>query len=202
MKDLRLGINLVDLDPLYKGGINTFALGLIQNLKLKNKVIIFSTINNYKFIKENTKNKNYEFVIVKNKGFVVKFIRLFSIILKNSLLYKISVDIEYFGIKNIINSKCNVFYCPLTHLRPLNLKIQTVTSIHDIQHLNLPENFNFFEKNYRNLLHSSTIKYSKKIQVSSIFIKKNLIKFYFKNVKDKIIVIPEGVSKNFRCPKC
>jgi len=46
MNDLKLGINLVDFDPTYKGGINTFATGLIEKLKIKNKILILATEQN------------------------------------------------------------------------------------------------------------------------------------------------------------
>jgi glycosyltransferase involved in cell wall biosynthesis len=198
MNDLKLGINLVDFDPTYKGGINTFATGLIEKLKIKNKILILATEQNYNYIKKNIVKKNFFFLKIKKKSFAIKLLRLLSIILKSQLMYKISVYLEYSKVTKKIDRNCNLFYCPLTNLRPLNLKIKTITSIHDIQHLNLPENFSLFEKNYRELLHSTTVSNSSIIQASSFFIKKNLIKFYSEKIKSKIIVIREGVSEKFK----
>ena len=82
----------------------------------------------------------------------------------------------YKKIKEKIEQNCDVFYCPLSYLKPFNLKIPTVSSIHDLQHLHYPDNFNFLQYKYRNFSFEETIKKSTVIQASSLFIKKDIIK--------------------------
>ncbi len=169
-KKIRLLVNLVDFDTKYQGGINTFATGLLSELKLNKKITILTTAKRLKSIKKIFNSKKFKYLIIKDKNLYTKFFRFLSIIFNSTLIYKISVKLEYLETINLINTSYDVLYCPLTNLRPLDLKIKTITSIHDIQHYNLPQNFSFFEKRYRNLLHTTTINYSSKIQVSSKFI--------------------------------
>ena len=96
--------------------------------------------------------------------------------------------------------KCDVFYCPLSYLKPYNLNIPTVTSPHDFQHLHFPENFDWLRLKYRNIAFNLTIKKSNFIQASSNFIK-NDIKSNFKIKDNKIFVINEGVSNKFIASK-
>lgn len=196
-KKIRLLVNLVDFDTKYQGGINTFATGLLSELKLNKKITILTTAKRLKSIKKIFNSKKFKYLIIKDKNLYTKFLRFLSIIFNSTLIYKISVKLEYLETINLINTSYDVLYCPLTNLRPLDLKIKTITSIHDIQHYNLPQNFSFFEKRYRNLLHTTTINYSSKIQVSSKFIYNNITKYFSKKISKKLFVISEGVSQNF-----
>tara|TARA_B100000989_G_C19529462_1_gene468812 strand:+ start:3204 stop:4358 length:1155 start_codon:yes stop_codon:yes gene_type:complete len=196
-KKIRLLVNLVDFDAKYQGGINTFATGLLSELKLNKKITILTTTTRLNSIKKIFNGKKFKYIIIKDKNIYTKFLRFLSIILNSAFIYKISVKLEYLETFNLINTNYDVLYCPLTNLRPLNLKIKTVTSIHDIQHYNLPQNFSFFEKRYRNLLHTTTIKYSSRIQVSSKFIYKNIAKYFSKKISKKLFIISEGVSQKF-----
>ncbi len=196
-KKIRLLVNLVDFDAKYQGGINTFATGLLTELKLNKKITILTTTTRLNSIKKIFNGKKFKYIIIKDKNIYTKFLRFLSIILNSAFIYKISVKLEYLETFNLINTNYDMLYCPLTNLRPLNLKIKTVTSIHDIQHYNLPQNFSFFEKRYRNLLHTTTIKYSSRIQVSSKFIYKNIAKYFSKKISKKLFIISEGVSQKF-----
>lgn len=196
-KKIRLLVNLVDFDTKYQGGINTFTTGLLSELKLNKKITILTTTKKLNSIKKIFNDKKFNYITIRDKDINTKFLRLLSIILNSTLIYKISVKLEYLSIFNLINTSYDVLYCPLTNLRPLNLKIKTITSIHDIQHYNLPQNFSFFEKRYRNLLHTTTINYSSKIQVSSKFIFNNITKYFSKKFSKKLFIISEGVSQNF-----
>ncbi len=196
-KKIRLLVNLVDFDTKYQGGINTFAIGLLSELKLNTNITILTTKKKLNSIKKIFYKRKFKYITIKDKNIFTKFLRFISVILNSTTIYKNSVKLEYFKIINLINANYDLLYCPLTNLKPLNLKIKTITSIHDIQHYNLPENFSFFEKRYRNILHSTTINYSKKIQVSSQFIFKNITKYFTKKISKKLFIISEGVSRDF-----
>ncbi len=196
-KKIRLLVNLVDFDINYQGGINTFTTGLLSELKLNQKITILTTTTRLNSIKKIFNGKKFKYITVSDKNIYTKFLRFLSIILNSTLIYKISVKLEYSESFDLINTGYDLLYCPLTNLRPLDLKIKTITSIHDIQHYNLPQNFSFFEKRYRNLLHTTTINYSSKIQVSSKFIYNNITKYFSKKISKKLFVISEGVSQNF-----
>jgi len=197
VKKIRIGVNLIDLNLSYSGGLNTYTLGLLASLSKITNLIIFTEEKKIKFLKKNLAKETI-FISTKEKRFIVKFLRFLSVLTKNECIYELSINIEYKEITKEINKKCDIFYCPLTCLRPLTLKVPSITSLHDIQHLLFPKNFTFFERQYRDLLTNSTIKHSTSLQVSSNFIKRNILQFFSKNISNKIYKIEEGVSNNFK----
>jgi len=68
---IKLGINLIDFKKNYLGGINSFTLGLIEELEKKNiKVIIYTNKESEKFLKIKFK-KSKIFVFNKNKFYLL-----------------------------------------------------------------------------------------------------------------------------------
>jgi glycosyltransferase involved in cell wall biosynthesis len=192
---LNLGINLVEFKKDYVGGINTYAIELIKELeKKKINIYIFTNKDSANFLKKNLKN-SYIIVFKKNK-FVFLFLQLFCIILDYEKLFCWIENYYYKDVKKIIEEKCDVFYCPLTYLKPYNLRIPTISSPHDFQHLHFPKYFNYFRLKYRNIAFNLTVKKTTIIQASSSFIKNDIQK-KFGISKNKIIIINEGVSNEF-----
>jgi hypothetical protein len=109
--------------------------------------------------------------------FVFLFLQLFCIILEYEKLFCWIENYYYKDVKKIIEEKCDVFYCPLTYLKPYNLKIPTISSPHDFQHLHFPKYFNYFRLKYRNIAFNLTVKKTTIIQASSSFIKNDIQKF-------------------------
>jgi len=196
---LRLGVNLNDFKKNYRGGINSFALGLLKELEKKKILLnIYTNKDSKTFLKKILKKSNI--ITIDNSKLIYLTLQFFCIIFG---MKKNFLDLENFYYKNIkrkIEQDCDVFYCPLSYLRPYNLKIPTVSSIHDLQHLRYPDNFNFLQFRYRNFSYEETIKKSTIVQASSLFIKKDITKFY-PNIKKKIEIIREGVSSNFKFKK-
>jgi glycosyltransferase involved in cell wall biosynthesis len=192
---LKLGINLIDFKKNYLGGINSFALGLIEELEKKNiKVIIYTNKESEKFLKIKFK-KSKIFVFDKNKFFFL-FLQFFCIIFNLEKIFCAVENYYYSSIKKKIEDNCEIFYCPLSYLKPYNLKIPTLCSPHDFQHLHYPQYFNYLKLKYRTIAFNLTVKKSTKIQASSYFIKKD-IQNYFNINNKKISIINEGVSNKF-----
>jgi glycosyltransferase involved in cell wall biosynthesis len=196
---IRLGINLTDFKKNYRGGINSFALGLLQSLERKKILLnIYTNKDSKVFLKKIFSKSNI--IIINNFKLIYLILQFFCIIFGDKKKFVNLENAYYKKIKKKIEQSCDVFYCPLSYLKPFNLKIPTVSSIHDLQHLHYPDNFNFLQYKYRNFSFEETIKKSTVIQASSLFIKKDIKKFY-PNIKNKIEVIHEGVSSDFKFKK-
>jgi hypothetical protein len=192
---LSLGVNLVEFKRNYVGGLNTYALELIEELEKRNlKINIFTNKNSSEFLKKRFKNSNI-FILHKKKITTLSF-QFFCIIFNFEKLFCLLENRYYKNIKKIIENNSDVFYCPLSYLKPYNLNIPTICSPHDLQHLHFPKYFNYLRLKYRIIAFNLTIKKANLIQASSNFIKKD-IERKFKINKNKIIIINEGVSNKF-----
>ena len=193
---LRVGIDLTNFKKEYRGGINSFALGLLKSLeKEKVKLIIFTNKNSKIFL-EKIFTKSEFIIFSKSKIFYLFFQFIFMVFNDKKNFLHVE-NLYYKNLKKIIENTCDIYYCPLSYLRPYNLNIPTLSSIHDLQHLHYPEYFNFLQTRYRNFSFEETIKKSTIIQASSNFIKKDILTFYKKINKKKIKIIQEGVSSDF-----
>jgi glycosyltransferase involved in cell wall biosynthesis len=112
---------------------------------------------------------------------------------------KIYNRLKNWEINNII--KANSFdyiYTPTTYLNYKIDGIPTLVSLHDIQEKDNPENFSMLERIYRNFFVNLTLDGSKKIHVSSEFIKSTIVRHYGRvHKKIDFIVVGEGVDLEF-----
>jgi glycosyltransferase involved in cell wall biosynthesis len=196
---INLGISLLNFKPEYSGGINSFSLGLLKPLEKKCKLHIFTNRKSYDFLKK--KFPKSKITIFSKNNLLYLFIQTIALFVKSEKLFKYNELIYFNRLNKKINSSCNVFYCPLSYLKPLGLKIPTVTSIHDLQHYHMPKNFNFIQLKYRKLMYKITIENTTIIQASTNFIKDDIKKIYPKTNKKKITVINEGISSDFTFKK-
>jgi hypothetical protein len=197
---IRLGINLVSFKKDYKGGINSFALGLIKALEKKNIQLNIYTNKESKFFLQKIFKKS-KITTIEQSKIIYLFLQLFCLLFNKKKLFINLENAYYKKIKKIIDRECDVFYCPLSYLAPFNLNIPTVSSIHDLQHLHYQNYFNILQLKYRNFSFDETIKKSTILQASSRFIKKDINKFYPNINKNKIKVINEGISEDFKFKK-
>lgn len=197
----RICIDLTGMNPLYRGGVNTYIYGLINGfheIKTNYQINIVCTQEIYKNLKL-PKKKNIKFIRV------TKPYRFYSILLKISILlnlkeiYFIINNIKWEKITKICDNNGDLVYIPTTILNGYNGKKPRVLSIHDIQHIHYPKNFKYFELRSRQFAYDLSIKYAHSIQASSNFIKNDLLKNFKFLKKKKIPVIREGIDiKKFK----
>ena len=202
---MRLGIDLTNLDPKYKGGSNTYCEGLIEGLKENNnsKISIQIYTNKDYFKKKKFKKKNFIFYTYSptflKKIFIITYNRLFPFFsffigdLKYSLDYYFR-NFLYRNFKKLVEKNSDILITPNVTLKIYNLSIPTITNLHDIQHIHYPELFSFSEKCRRDFSYSNTAKYSSKIIASLNFIKKDLRNQFRFLKSNKIEVIYAGVD--------
>jgi glycosyltransferase involved in cell wall biosynthesis len=196
---MRLGIDLYALNLSYKGGVNSFAFGLIEALIATKPAGTALVV-----ICERGKESELKAIIgdcvvlkVKKYRYISYCIETLSIVVKlNALRYALrTLYMRYIvGFSRIVEASCDVLYVPTTVLNDYSLAIPTLVSMHDLQHYRIPENFGCFERSWRSMRFELTAKYATHIQVSSALIKNDILT-YLKSVRSECItIIPEGVN--------
>lgn len=198
---MRIGIDCIGVDPQYCGGVNTYVFGIIKGFKSQNagnfSIIIFCTSKNIHLFKEYEKDNLFKIVILNEFTFFIrKLFRIVPYILNSGCLWRKFWNLytKISGINSKIESECDLLYTPTTLLNVYNLNIPTILSMHDIQHYHFPE---FFTNRQLKLLHLafiSSAKSSNYFQVSSQFIKNDLLNYFKFLNKNQLIIIPEGVD--------
>lgn len=201
---MNIGIDLTSIDPSYRGGVNTYTIGLLQgllNISINHKIILFVNPHNKYYFGGFPKKNNTELFVIPNSGVV------------NRIFHSISARSAYLGNKkfhqiisdNVLHSKArtmdaysDLIYIPTTVLYPYTYYKPTLLSMHDIQYEHYPQFFSKWELIRLKVRYELSAEKATYLQASSQFIKEDLLS-HFKNLsREKIVVIPEGVStENF-----
>ena len=196
---MRIGINCLDLNPEYVGGVNTYLFGLLDAFA-KNKEHSFSvfTLKKNSFLfKKYSKCSNIEQVIIKRNKVTILFKRIIkrAALYSNSIiLYKYVNDLLFKNEANLIQKNIDILYFPTVALTYFSYHVSTVVSMHDIQQVHFPFFFSKHELFFRRITYNLTANYSNYIQASSDYSKSDFLN-YFKNLKEsQMVVIPEGVN--------
>jgi glycosyltransferase involved in cell wall biosynthesis len=200
---MKLGIDCISVDPLYKGGVNTYIFGLLDGFSCftdsgtEIEFTIFCTSHNQASFKKYTKYSGIKIVIIDSyRTMYRKLFMLTPFVIGSSTLWKIFNDlyVSILGIKDTIENNCDLLYTPTTTLKFYNLDIPTVLSMHDIQQYHYPEFFSKKELRLRRLTFENSAKTATYIQASSYFIKNDLLEHFVWLNPEQIVVIPEGVN--------
>ena len=197
-----IGINCLDVNKKYSGGINTFLSGILTGLsdgrKNKNYIIYCSKDNEIFF------NKYKPFFKIKTFDYKKNFYYSFYIICSLFNFEKLFLFFNYLFTNKIFNEiydKTKILYTPTSILTSYFFKGKNMVSPHDLQHIYFKKNFNYFRLKFRNMSYKLTIYNSDTIQASSRMIKNSILK-HFKIKNNKVVIIPEGVNlKEFKPSK-
>lgn len=196
---MRIGIDCLNIKANYRGGINSYTLGLLNGFKSidsDNEYIIFCTDKN-KELFEKYNQGNFKLIVINDFIMVLnKYIMLFPLIINSVKFWKFINDSYYriLGIKKLIETNCDILYISTTVLNIFNLQIPTILSMHDIQHHHYPEFFSKIRLKWRRLTFKNSAKYASYFQASSNFIKEDLLSIFHEIDEKQIVVIPEGVN--------
>ncbi len=190
---MNIGIFCSGIGSGYVGGTSTYMFGLLDGfsrLESEHTFHIFVDANVVESLSQRVKSQD----IVLHP---VRYLWLQSGMDKSWLFnsFYLSEKLNYLFARkmaNIIKRKADILYTQNT-LPVYHLNVPKVVSMHDIQHVHFPQFFDLRTKLKRKLKYTLTAKNSDYIQVSSQFIKKDLLN-HFKFLKsEQIFVIPEGV---------
>jgi glycosyltransferase involved in cell wall biosynthesis len=200
---MKIGFLLINNNPLYRGGVNSFLNGFLSGLKEEDKTNKYYLLvcdsdaqyyqkylsKSFHIVKFSDKNKptlgfRYFLLNIMTAPFLRNFYYIFE-----SFLYS-----ELRGQINSLN--LDVIYSPSMPFFPLHLKGKMIISPHDIQHLHFPHYFSVFEKWTRATVFQPSMHLSNVVQASTNFMKKDFNKMMGVPLR-KITVIPEGVMDIF-----
>src|SRR5574341_170204 len=196
---MKIGINCRAVDPSYKGGVSTYTFGLLDGFaKVGNEhqFYIFATTQNVFAFKKYKQYKNFNVILINNNfNYFKKILRRISLLTGSLKVYKFINDLVFNNnITKLMDSKSDIIYTTTTTLLTFNNKKISVLSIHDIQQFHYPEFFTKFELLKKRVTFQLSVNNANYVQVSSEFVKCDLLE-HFKNLKpEQIVVIQEGVD--------
>lgn len=95
--------------------------------------------------------------------------------------------------------KPDLFHAP-SFIVPFLSNVPLVTTIHDLNHVVLSENYSIFHRLYYSVLLSRKIKKAKSVITVSEFSRNEIVNF-FRTSPESVTVIHNGISKNFQDPQ-
>jgi len=196
---IRVGIDCLFADPRYKGGVNSYTLGLLGGFSKvapsNFQFILFCTEKNRNLFSDLENSPQFQIQeIPLSNSFSRKLFRGIGIFSRQIPLFVKFSNIFMENFVSIANGACDILYCPYTVLTAYNFSVPTLLSMHDIQHVHFPEFFSFVERWKRHAYFSASAQYATYFQASSMFIKEDLLSHFPWIREDQIVVIPEGVD--------
>ena len=144
MKKIRIGIDITDLSSNFYGGLDTYCVNLIKGfskIDTNHKIVIFLNRKYYEKRKKNLSFKNnisyqlYDISIL-YKVLIKIYNRVFVPI--SFLFFKFKYFLDFIvrnlsqnSFKNLVEQNCDILICPAVLLKHYNLKVPTLTNLHD-----------------------------------------------------------------------
>jgi glycosyltransferase involved in cell wall biosynthesis len=196
---MNIGLNYLHIDPNYRGGVNSYAFGLLNGfkaIKTHHRFRIFVSSENSHLFEDFKSDPRFEVLDVPGYFAVWRRgVRKLSLALRSELAFKLLNDLAFRQAARFMDAHSDVIYCPTTVLFPYNYVKPTVVSMHDIQQFHYPEFFSKDELLDRRVKFSLTAKHATTIQASSEFIRRDLLKHFPSLAQESIVVVPEGVDQ-------
>lgn len=195
---MRVGINCLNIDPNYAGGVTSYTFGLLDGWVRTTtdiEFVILANSGNVEQYRQYTEHPNFSIEVIDFEiaGWQNKLIWQ-AVKLQSKALYGMLHKQFYKPLADRIDKLVDVVYCPNTILYPLYLKSTTVLSMHDIQQVHFPEFFEQVQLKDRYITYNISAEQLNYLQATSEHMKDDFLG-YFKTLKAKQVVkIPEGVD--------
>lgn len=198
---------------LKAGGIFTYSIGILKLLLASDdieKIIIVIDEGQKDYFEKFSSNSKVEITIIDRSRILVKArLALSYLLIDNYTFYnkssiansklQILKNLAFFinPYKKVLNrKKIDLFHVPLQYSPIYGGDVPIITTMHDLQELHFPENFDEHERLHRGLNNKKAITNSDHILVSFEHIRNDLLKYF--NVTDKkISVCPPPFTKNW-----
>jgi len=203
---MQVGINCLQIDPAYVGGVNSYTLGLLEGFAaVKNgcRFQLYVTEANQHLFETFREHSHFAITVVDERRFGLKKTICRAALLSGSRkFYKCVSDVSFESIQELMDADSEVIYTPTTVMLCFKSRKPTLLSMHDIQHLHYPEFFNWPRRLSRRLTYGLSARHASYFQASSHFIKEDLLNHFAEITPDQIEVIPEGVGvEEFAAPR-
>jgi len=194
---MQVGINCLQIDPAYAGGVNTYTLGLLEGFAAKQngcRVRLYVTGANRRLFEKFRENSHFAMTVIDERRLALRKNICRAALLSGSRgFYKFASDLSFENIRKLMDSEVDIVYTPTVVLQCFNGRKPTVLSMHDIQHVHYPEFFSRARRLSRKITYGLSAHHASYFQASSHFIKEDLLAHFGGISPDQIEVIPEGV---------
>jgi len=195
---MRVGINCLQVDPSFVGGVTSYTVGLLQGFAhVRNgcRFRVYVTAENQHLFETLRTHDHFGVVVTDGPGLSLKrtICRATSLLSSRSL-YKLATDLAFKLPREMMDAECDLIYTPTATLQWFDSHKPTVLSMHDIQHVHYPEFFSWARRLSRRITYGLSAKYATYFQASSQFIKDDLLNQFREVTPEQIEVIPEGVA--------
>lgn len=195
---MKIGINCLQIDATSVGGVNTYALGLLEglaNVGNGHRFRVFATQANQHLFESFRKRGNFDVVAVDDGLLNVKRNACRAALLSWSKgFYEFTSNHLFKNVRELVDADSDILYTPTVVLPWFNNRKPTVLSMHDIQQVHHPEFFSWPVRLSRRITYGLSARYASYLQASSHFIKEDLLAHFRELSAEQIEVIPSGVT--------
>ena len=195
---IRVGINCLDINPFFVGGVTTYTLGLLEGFASVGngcQFRIFATEGNHHLFEQYRNHKHFDVRVVRDRFFSLRTGLCRAALLSCSdRLFKFTNDLAFEEIRELLDAESDVLYTPTPVLRYFNSVRPTVLTMHDIQHVHYPEFFSWPRRLSRNITYRLSARHACYLQANSQYTKKDFLAHFPELSPEQIEVIPAGVN--------
>ena len=198
---MRVGVNCLRIYPAYKGGTNSFTLGLLDGFARVgggHDFKIFVTPWNREMFERFESVPHFRLVEIdeSERRFLRRLHRFLPLAVKNRLPVEAPNRVLNSRVADLLAQAVDVMYVP--YVPPPRLfpfpDVPTVYSIHDIQQVHFPEFFTPEEHVEREASFAKCVDHATVIQASSRYMAQDFCDHFQKLDESNVEVIPEGVD--------
>jgi glycosyltransferase involved in cell wall biosynthesis len=193
---MRVGINCLDVNPTFVGGVTTYVFGLLEGFATAGngcRFRAFVTEANQHLFEHFRSRDKFEIVVLADSLFSLRNrIGRAASLSSSRGLYKFTSDLAFENIRELMDAESDVVYTPTPVLKCFNSRRPTLLSMHDIQHVHHPEFFSWPRRLSRNVTYGLSARHASYFQASSDYIKEDLLSHFPWLSPEQIEVIPSG----------
>jgi glycosyltransferase involved in cell wall biosynthesis len=195
---MRVGINCLDVNPSFVGGVTTYTVGLLEGFASAGngcQFRIFVTGENQHLFEQFRGRGHFEIIDIGDRLFSLRTKVCRGALLScSSKLFKFSNDLAFEKTRKLMDDESDVLYTPSPVLRCFNSRKPTVLTMHDIQHVHHPEFFSWPRRLSRNITYGLSARHVSYLQANSQYTKKDFLAHFPELSPEQIEVIPVGVN--------
>jgi glycosyltransferase involved in cell wall biosynthesis len=194
---MRIGINCLEVNPSFVGGVNTYVTGLLDGFAaVANgcKFQLFVTTANQSLFSKYAGNAHFETVVLNKRSFLLRKNLCRATLFSHSEgIHKFACDSAFNAICNMMEMESDVVYTPTPVLLSFSNRKPTVLTMHDIQHVHHPEFFSWSRRLSRRITYGLSARHASYLQANSQYTKEDLLSHFPWLAPEQIEVIPSGV---------
>jgi glycosyltransferase involved in cell wall biosynthesis len=181
-KDYYLAIDCTGYSSFYQGGVGEYTKNIVEALvqtnEEKKQIIILCAPESYEELKVLNDERVTVIQIIPRWFLVTRILMSCSYyIFGSTKLLRLGQRVRWKEARKLVNSRCKFVYTPTTYSN-FPIDVESLVSLHDIQEKTFPNFFSARVLKYRNVSVRNTLEIASAIQVSSDFVRNEIILHY------------------------